>query len=188
MKKYILLLSFLSISKFVSAQNCDSLQLENQRLKAQLLKFGINQISNATVHPFTDKIKVNYISAIGDKNNQTVTINLNITNPTLPNQTVTLLSNYAEGIKLLNVSAIDEIGNGYKAIDAKFGANNGFHTSNTLSTGGSPIMISITYANILPDVKKLSVVNFFLQSQNLLLGDNRIQGLIEIKNIIIDWK
>ena len=188
MKKKIITLTLLTFSTFIFSQSCDELKQENQNLKEKLQKYGINSNSNVSVNSFSDDINVNFIKSVGDKKQQTVTIFFNLTNPSLPNQSVTLMDNFFDGRNGLYASALDEIGNGYKPIDAKFGANKGFFTTNSLSTGGSPVMASITFANILPDVKKLSAVNFFLKTQNLLGGDKKVEGLTEIKNIVIDWK
>ena len=188
MKKGIFTILMLSVLTKFSAQTCDELKLENQQLKDKLQQYGITLNSNTIVNSFSNDIKINFIKCVGDKKQQTVTVFFNFTNNTLPNQSLTLMDNFFDGRNALYAGALDEIGNGYKPIKAKFGPNDGFFSSTTLSTGNAPIMASITFANILPDIKKLSAVNIFVKSQNLLGGDNRIEGLAEIKNIIIDWK
>lgn len=187
MKKNSTLLLF-AISTTIFAQSCDALKLENKQLKDKLQQYGITFNTGTSINSFSDDIKFNFIKCIGDKKQQTVTVYFNLTNPSLPNQSVTLMNNYFDGKNLLYANALDEIGNGYKPLGAKFGASNGFFSSNVLSTGGNPLMASITFANVLPNVKKLNIVSFFVRTRNLIGGGNKIEGLTEIKNININWK
>lgn len=187
-KTLIALLLLISIFTFSQA-SCDELKKENQILKDKLKQFGIDINDTETkVYSFSSDIKVNYIKCVGDKQQQTVTVYFNILNAVLPNQSVTLMDNIYSNGNTLNSQALDEIGNGYKPLKATFGAANSFFSASNLTTGGSPLSGSITFANILPNITKLSIVSFFLKTQNLLGGDGRKKGIVEIKNVQIDWK
>lgn len=188
---FLLFLCLLTGQLFSQTTNCDSIKKQNIKLQDKLNKYGINlNDSLVKVKSFNSDINVNFIKCLGDKKTQTVTLYFNLTNSNLPNQQITIYKE--ESMPTLITQAFDEIGQGYLPLKLSLGAftTDEFESkiSNKLSTGNTPILAKIIFANILGDIKMFKQVDICMASQNLVGGEYRPSSLTELRNIEIVWK
>lgn len=187
----LLLLCLLTGQLFSQTINCDSIKKQNTKLQDKLNKYGINlNDSLVKVKSFNSDINVNFIKCLGDKKAQTVTLYFNLTNSNLPNQEITICKE--ESMPTINTQALDEIGQGYLPLKFSLGAftTNEFDNkiSNKLSTGNTPILAKIIFANVLGDIKMFKQIDICMRTQNLIGGEYQPSSITELRNIEIVWK
>ncbi|POS02286.1 hypothetical protein Q361_1045 [Flavobacterium croceum DSM 17960] len=134
------------------------------------------------IKSFNSDYKLQLVSCIGNKNDQTVTVNLLVSHK-LPHQSISFGHYVGDGNNLV----YDFSGNFYPLKSVKFGSSSQLGIYNGKLPTNVPINISLTYKQILPEVKELS----FLTS-NFSFGAfddyHKENGVLEISNLKIDWK
>lgn len=140
----------------------------------------LENIDSLTITQFSSKINTKFISAIGNKDQQTITINLLLNHKSV-HQVVRLI--------IGDQSAYDDEGNEYKASNMAIGSNsNQYDVRNKIPTD-VPVKISVTFNKILPNVKSLRYVSIKIYYDEEADGRFNLQneGNLEIKNLKINW-
>ena len=138
--------------------------------------------STATsIRTIDNGINFNITDCIGDAASQRVTIYFAFANPNKVNQRISVIA-YG-GSK-----AIDDNGNEVKAKIVTLANKSNEGSAELELVYGGTVKGSITYINILPTVKQLSLADIVNSSSNWDGGDDSKNGIIEIKNLPINWK
>ena len=194
--KLILLLSLATI--YVNAQqvNCDTYIKENTKLKAsiktltqekefltkKLELFNIlNSSKEYSIKPFSDDVNIQVLSCKGDKTQQTVKLEI-ILSHNLPHQEMCV--NIGDN----DASAVDELGNTFKAKEGVIGAKSTTYgyTCTNIPTD-VPTKSYVVFRNILPGTDKLKFITVKYGYRNADGGMEWKKGELEIRNIEIKW-
>ena len=206
MKKIITLftLTLFVGQSFSQTNNCEELKKQNSKLLEKLLQYGIDlNDSLVKVKSYSTDIKVNLLKCVGDKKAQTVTVSFNIINPKLTNQNFSIKScMFSSNMSKLKTQAFDDIGNPFEVLIATLATqkSNNFagcgmmgenKITNILNTGNYPIIGTLTFANILPNVVSLKQIDICMNNYNLVgevINTEINTAMTEFKNVKIVWK
>jgi len=187
-KRVISILTLLALTNFAYSQNCDKLELENKKLKTELRtlkkEYGVTEIpSKVSVKSTDPEISFLIKSIEGDKDNQTVTVNFQLYTKKVHQSVKFWVSDYGSKTK-----AYDNNGNTYKIVRATIGDKSGqYNIANKLPTE-IRVNCSITFANVLPTIKTLKMIELGMTNKNYATYDNTFEGMVEISNLSINWK
>lgn len=157
-------------------------------------EYQVKQLENTTadfsnegemiIKSFSSNFNVKYLSAIGDENNQTVTVNFLISHK-LVHQDICIGSiDYRERTN----SVYDFSGNEYVAKTFFVGnKQNTFLACNKIPTN-VPVKVSVEFKQVLPTVKELSYLDVAIGYRSFDSSDSYKKSNLEINNIKIDWQ
>lgn len=133
------------------------------------------------IKSFDSEFKLQLVSCVGNKNDQTVTVNLLVSHK-LPHQKISFGTTTGD-----NNLVYDFSGNSYPLKSVIFGSSNQLAVHGGKLPTNVPVNISLTYKQILPEIKELSFLtsNF---SFGAFDGYRLEKGVLEISNLKIDWK
>lgn len=169
-------------------QNCDTYQREAAfyKTKADALTVQfVKPTDNAMKIKLVDsKIDFKVVDAVGNKEEQTVTINFVITN-NKPHQIVRLNNPYDGKVRSV---AYDDYGTTFYPKSVQIGDKRDAEFLQDLLLTNVPRKGSIVLRNVLSSVQKFKYVLINWRNYNYDGGENEKKGQIEIKNLKIDWK
>lgn len=188
LKKVITISGLLFISTLGFSQTAEQLKKENQKLKSEneKLKLSNNDLkakvdfctsieknSEVTVKTFTDFYNIKVLKCKGNKAEQSVTLDILVSQ-----------SKVNQYFKIESAQAIDLLGNLFNGSDnVTVGGSRVYHS---LLTTDAPIKISIKFTNILPGNQNFKTVSLSSSTYNTDIS-NKINGIIELRNITIEW-
>jgi hypothetical protein len=137
------------------------------------------------VKSFNSNFNVKVLSVIGNKDEQTVKINFLISHK-LPHQLVDLRAN-PSGFSGGQGKLYDFNGNIYDAKTVAIGVNESGNSVSDKIPTNVPVKASITFKQILPDVKEFSFMTLGVY-YGAFDGFSREEDDLEINNLKVDWK
>lgn len=191
LKKAITFSSLLLLSSAVFSQTVDQLKKDNKKLKSEVeskkleikdlktqVEFcnSIDKNKDVIVKSFTDFYTVKVLKCKGNKGEQSVTIELLISQDKI-NQS------FRHHGKFI---AYDALGNSYELKELKLGITDLWWHSGTVPTN-TPVKLFIKFSNVLPGTKTFSSMNLPVATSNFDGGGNEVTGEIEIRNLNIEW-
>jgi hypothetical protein len=182
---FAIALALISAASF--GQDCSKYVKENQELKDQLkslqIQYGIINNSEIEIKPVDNEIKFKILEVSGNKAQQTVLVKFQLFQDTKPHQEVRIsIKNSTE------TKAYDDYGKEYQVATGKLGNEQTTWVAvNQLPTGIS-LNGEMKFINILPTVSRLKLIAIGFSTRNANGGDNKVEGLMEVKNLQIQWK
>lgn len=188
-------ISILSICLFISIHMIGQDHIEiiekTQQTTDQILQEGkknsssdSSQVSkNTTVKSFNPIFEFKLLGCTGNTREQTVTIEVLISQKTLPNLELLLWTGSKKPV------AYDESGNGYDYKEAFFpqGKDRAIIYVMPLFTD-VPIKGKIVFRNVLPATERFRFVTGSIEFKNADGQGNDGHGMFEIRNLTIDWQ
>jgi len=203
MKKIILSLITITLFSAVNAQNTsmlDTMSRENIKLLTRSLVVDIHTLENqiksidschynhekylfsealnndtiCSIKSPWDFMDFNFLSAEGDRDRQTVTVTLLLTNTGLHQK---LYLDY------YRCEAIDAIGNSY--LNEKIKVSSGNHTGTAYTN--TPIRIELIFKGVMPGTEKFNLIPLHMSSTDASSRGASQKELVEIRNVKIDW-
>lgn len=195
------------------AQSCEELRRENEKLKSEneRLKKQVEDLTNSgsstdpkgkpkkgkesentnvkggqsnTVQTKSfGKYSVEYVSCIGDKSSQTVTIEFSVSHK-LANQSFTIWNGGVGANGPLIIVAYGPKGEKYEI--KEWGSGSTYHEIKIPTE--VPVTCFLTFRNVLSNVNTLKFVSASCWSDNEDGGGNRQSGNIEFRNVPIEWR
>lgn len=136
---------------------------------------------STTLTQFSSKIQTQFLSVIGNKDKQEITVNLLLSHKSV-HQVVKLVTD--------DQSAYDFEGNEYKSSLISIGSKSSSYDPINKVPTNVPVRVSVTFNKILPDVKVLRFVSI-----KVYFGDEvdsiyspKNSGTLEIKNLKVNWQ
>lgn len=177
----------LTVGTLGFSQDCSKYIKENQELREQIRSLqtqqGIINDSEIEVKSVDSEVKFKILEVIGGKNEQAVTIKFQLFQETKPHQQVKIwVKDYGSQTK-----AYDDYGKEYEVSSGKLGNEQGGYIANQLPTG-VPLNGELKFINILPTVTRLKMVMLGFTTKDFNGGANKVEGLMELKNLKIQWK
>lgn len=180
-------------------QSANSLKQENENLKATISKLKqdtaflsqkialcdiFSKQSQYELTSFSKSFKVEILSCKGDRDKQTVKIELLISH-NLPHQNVSMRLGKEES------KAIDELGNVFSVKEGGIGSSSTSTDGNTIVNSkvptDIPVKCYIIVRNVLPSTDRFKFVSIKWGFTNFDDGGIPIWGNLEIRNFKIQW-
>jgi len=189
-KKITTIASLIFISNVGFTQTVDQLKKDNQKLKAEneALKLSVNDLKakvdlcnaieknkDVQVKSFTDFYDIKVLKCKGNKGEQTVTIELLVTQNKV---------NQRFSFDYSNIYAYDQLGTKYSCLKI-INSNNESYNCEILTD--IPMKFTIKIANVLPGLESFKIVTSKVSTYNLSTYDKVADGVIEIRNLKIEW-
>lgn len=187
--KKILFLGLVISSFILQSQTVQELQkqieiLEQQKTVLQEKVNFCNLYNNSDVSEtktFNSKFEFKVIECEGNSIDQTVELTITIKH-SLPNQQINIWT----GIE--KPTAYGETGTSYDFKSVKFPNSKSYFASEEFNSPTNLLIQGkLKFRNILPQTKKLSLVNGTVEFKNKDGGGNKAQGKFEIRNLNINW-
>ena len=188
---YILVSCFvISISTY--GQTCEEVKKENIKLKQQITrleeKVAFSELYDKSggiqTKSFNPNFDLKVLSCVGNPTDQTVRVEILLTQNNLPNQSVCLWTGQKKPI------AYGEMGNGYEYKEAVFpqGRNLGLGLLEFPMFTGTSVKGYIVFRNVLSQTDKFKLVTGTFESKNSDGNTKQGEGQFEIRNLAINWK
>ena len=175
----------------VAIKDCEVIKLENQQLKEQIVflqeRLRVETIAtDSVIKEHGSGLDWKFIECVGDRARQRVIISLLVHNDNLPNQRLTLWSDYWSNTRS-DALAYDYFGNTYKY---KIKQDNGQEddSGSYQVVYGTSKVIEIIVPAIVPKIDAFKYLNIHLQNENIDGGSQSKSGKIELSNIKINWR
>lgn len=136
---------------------------------------------STTLTQFSSKIQTQFLSAIGSKDKQEITVNLLLSHKSV-HQLVKLVTD--------DQSAYDFEGNEYKSSSISIGSKSSSYDLFNKVPTNVPVKVSVTFQKILPDVKVIrfaSIKVYFADEVDGIYFPKN-SGTLEIKNLKVNWQ
>lgn len=195
LKKAITFSSLLLLSSAVFSQTVDQLKKDNKKLKSEVesKKLEINDLKakvelcslieknkNIEVRSFADFYDVKVIKCKGNKTEQSVTLELLITQNRVNQNFVYCLYKFNNQ----EFAGYDDLGNKYP-VTKMYNSNYEDCGCNLLTN--IPMKFTVKFANILPGLGNFKSVLLSLDTQNFATRDMQVKGNVVINNLPIEW-
>lgn len=172
--------------------DCNAVKSENQRLTQQVafLKEQLN-ISNdnsvSVVNNLTSDINFKFISCVGDKSSQRVTVTYRCQSQDIPHQRIRL---YKTTSFSTETAGYDDFGKSYQVINASLGNTSIEEWSpKTILPTDVSIIGTATLSNVIAsNVDALKQLNLYFETENNDGGENRKKGIVGFSNVKINWR
>jgi hypothetical protein len=169
------------------AQNCSDLEQENQRLREELTKLQIQygkvsdpEVEITTIDPDTE---VKILEVVGNKTLKTVNVRFQIFQNSKPHQKARIKVNDFDS----KSKAYDDNGKEYEPIYGKLGSAQGrIYVVNQLPRS-VPLNGEMKFSEIDPNTARLKLLMMDFATSNFNDGNDLVAGVIEVKNLKINW-
>lgn len=195
MKKVLVLLGlFLAIGlNAQTSNNCEKLKKENSDLKAKIIALQqdtsflreklayfdkINSNNLFSVASFSSQFDIKVLSCVGDRGAQTVKFEYTIHHKKV-NQKVFVQSDKS--------NAFDEIGNTFSVKEMQLGTY--LHPSYALFVIPTDLSVrgSILFRGVIGGTNAFKLIQFEVSTEDADGGEHSIKGMVDIRNLKIDW-